>query len=128
MGNGKITLRSNILRITGIKKRTAAKTMKDWVVGDAIELVIVAGHVGGNRGSSYTTDIAIHNITQGTVVYKTMNTLSHFTGAFALEFENETGGMTYVDGTGCRIVADSDFPQVNGNIRKGRTECCSYII
>lgn len=90
--DGIIRLRSNIMRITAIKKRTKANVMKDWVVGDAIELVIDAGHVGGNRGSSYTTDIAIHNITQGTVTYKTMNTVNHFTDAFELEIETKSEG------------------------------------
>ena len=56
-----IILRSDILTITKIKKKSSAKMLKDLAVGDKIQLRVSAKPVGGNRGT-YASYIQVVNI------------------------------------------------------------------
>ena len=56
-----VILRSDILTITKIKKKSYAKMLKDLVVGDKIQLRVSAKPVGGNRGT-YASYIQVVNI------------------------------------------------------------------
>ena len=56
-----IILKSDILTITKIKKKSYAKMLKDLVVGDKIQLRVSAKPVGGNRGT-YASYIQVVNI------------------------------------------------------------------
>lgn len=80
----KIVLKSEILKITKIKKKTKAIMLKDLVVGDKIQLSVDASPVGGNRGT-YATYIKVENISNKESTYFSFNQISTLYNAFELE-------------------------------------------
>ena len=56
-----IILKSDILTITKIKKKSYAKMLKDLVIGDKIQLRVSAKPVGRNKGA-YASYIQVVNI------------------------------------------------------------------
>lgn len=85
-----LTMKSNIVRVSKIVKKTRAKMFEDFQVGDEIRLSVEAETVGGNRGRSYAVDVLIENITQNRRAYKTFNQLSVLNN---FEFEDVEGGV-----------------------------------
>lgn len=80
----KIVLKSEILKITKIKKKTKAVVLKDLIVGDEIQLSVDASPVGGNRGT-YATYIKVENISNKESTYFSFNQISTLYNAFELE-------------------------------------------
>lgn len=80
-----ITMRSDIHVITSKLKRTQAAVIKDWDVGDEVQLSYTAEYVGtASGGGSYSIDILVFNITKDSWVYKTPNQISVIYRAFEL--------------------------------------------
>lgn len=67
-----IELKSNILVVTEVKKKSKAKMIGDLRVGDKIQLSVDASPVGSNRGT-YATYIRIDNVDTGDYTFKSFN-------------------------------------------------------
>lgn len=73
---GCIVLKSNILVVNKILKRTRAKVFKDLKVGDKIQLSVEVKYAGRRGGGTYATYILVENIETKDCVGKTFNELS----------------------------------------------------
>lgn len=78
-----IELKSDILEITNIKKKTQATMLKDCVVGDKIQLSIDASPVGGNRGT-YASYITVKRLRDGKTRSYSFNQINVLYRAFDL--------------------------------------------
>lgn len=80
-----ISLRSDILEVTKIVKKTKAEMFKDLKVGSKIQLSVLAESVGGNRGT-YASYITIKNLETGDYSHKSFNQI----GSVLDKFEFKT--------------------------------------
>ncbi|ALA47963.1 hypothetical protein ABE137_12355 [Brevibacillus laterosporus] len=79
-----IVLRSNILKITKINRKTKAKMFENLKVGSKIEMSVPVKYAGRNRGS-YATYIAVRNIETGETTSSSFNQLPSILDAFEIE-------------------------------------------
>ena len=70
-----LTMRSDVVVVSKILKKTRARVFENFEVGDRIQLSVEAASVGGSRGRSYAADICVANLTKGEHTFKTFNTL-----------------------------------------------------
>lgn len=68
----KIILKSEVLVIKEIKKKTKAKNLESLKVGDSIQLSVDASPVGRNKGT-YAAYIKIEDLQTGKCNYKSFN-------------------------------------------------------
>lgn len=68
-----IILKSEILTVRKIIRKTNAEMFKDLSVGDKIMLSLPVVHVGTSRGRTYAPHIKIENLNSHEVVSKTLN-------------------------------------------------------
>ena len=68
----KIILKSEVLVIKEIKKKTKAKNLESLKVGDCIQLSVDASPVGRNKGT-YAAYIKIEDLQTGNCNYKSFN-------------------------------------------------------
>ena len=80
-----IVLKSNVLIVEGIKRKTSAKMFKDIEVGDKLRLSVDVDYAGSNRGSTYATYIKCANLSKNDVAYKTFNEMPRFLNMFKLK-------------------------------------------
>lgn len=73
--DGDMTMRSEVLVVSKIVKKTQARTFKEFEVGDRIRLSVESKRVGSSRGRSYAVDVRVDNLTSGKSVHKTFNQL-----------------------------------------------------
>jgi hypothetical protein len=79
-----IILKSEILTIVKIKKKTKAKMLEKLVVGDKIQLSVDASPVGGNRGT-YASYITVENVETKERTCFSFNQISTLYNAFELQ-------------------------------------------
>ena len=75
MADVDLTMRSDVVVVNKILKKTRARVFENFEVGDRIQLSVEAESVGGSRGRSYAADIRVSNLTKGEHTFKTFNTL-----------------------------------------------------
>lgn len=80
-----IIMRSDVYEIKSIKRKTQANIIKDWVVGDLIQLSVPASRVGSSRGRTYSSFIEIVNLRDNSKTHFTFNQISTLYNAFELE-------------------------------------------
>ena len=80
-----IVLKSNVLIVEGIKRKTSAKMFKDIEVGDRLLLSVDVDYAGSNRGSTYATYIKCANLSKNDVAYKSFNEMPRFLNMFKLK-------------------------------------------
>lgn len=72
-----IILKSNILEVTKIVKKTKAAMFKNVKVGDCLLLSAKVKSAGNSRGGgTYATDIKIENLCNKETTYKTFNQIT----------------------------------------------------
>ena len=81
----KIELKSVLIKITSVKKKTKAHMLESLSVGDVIQLSIEAARVGMNRGRTYSPYIEIKNIKTGEITHKSFNEIGILYRTFDLE-------------------------------------------
>jgi hypothetical protein len=81
-----IILKSDILIVTKINKKTKAKMFENLKVGDKVEFSVPIKHAGSNHGT-YATYIGIRNVETGEETSSSFNQLPTVLRAF--EFEKE---------------------------------------
>ena len=79
-----IILKSDILTVTKIKKKSYAKMLKNLVVGDKIQLRVSAKPVGRNRGT-YASYIQVVNVKTEEINEFSFNQISILYDTFELE-------------------------------------------
>lgn len=79
-----IILKSDILTVTKIKKKSYAKMLKNLVVGDKIQLRVSAKPVGGNKGT-YASYIQVVNVKTEELNEFSFNQISILYDTFELE-------------------------------------------
>ncbi len=70
-----IVLKSDILTITKINRKTKSKMFKDLKVGDKILLSIPVEYAGMNKGT-YASYIKVENLQNGDYTYKSFNQIT----------------------------------------------------
>ena len=80
-----IVLKSNVLIVEGIERKTSAKMFKDIEVGDKLLLSVDVDYAGSNRGSTYATYIKCANLSKNDVAYKSFNEMPRFLNMFKLK-------------------------------------------
>ena len=81
-----IFMKSEILTVYKINKKTQAKMFRDLKIGDQILLSVPVKRAGRNRGT-YSTDIKIENLNTGECTYKTFNTICSILNNFEFEIK-----------------------------------------
>jgi ribosomal protein L19 len=81
-----ITLKSEILKVTKINRKTKAQMFENLKVGDTIQLSVSVKYAGRNRGT-YATYIQIKNIKTGEITHSSFNQIDYILDAF--EFKEE---------------------------------------
>ena len=94
-------LKSEVLIITAIKRKTKAKMLESLKIGDKICLTVDASPVGSNRGT-YASYIEVKNLQDGERTFFSFNQISTLYNAFELsEFKigckncNDTRELTW---------------------------------
>ena len=85
---GTIILKSDIITVTKINRRTKAKMFENLKVGDEIEFCVPIKHAGSNRGT-YATYIGIRNVGTGEETFSSFNQLPTVLRAFEFEGGNK---------------------------------------
>ena len=75
MSDVDLTMRSDVVVVSRVLKKTRARVFENFEVGDRIQLSVEAERVGGSRGRSYSVGVQISNLTKGEHTFKTFNTL-----------------------------------------------------
>lgn len=83
-----IILKSDILEVTEIKKKTSAKMFKDLKIGDRILLTIPVKYAGMNRGT-YASYIRIENLSNGDYTHKSFNQITSLLSLFEFKLAKE---------------------------------------
>ncbi len=76
-----ISMKSEILEVTKIVKKTKAKMFKDLVVGSKIQLSIPVKYAGSNRGT-YASYITIRNLDNDECAFKSFNEITNMLNNF----------------------------------------------
>jgi len=80
-----ILLKSNILVVAKILRKTKARLFKDLKIGDKITFSVPIKHAGSNRGTTYSTYIETKNVATGEVVLNSFNQLPPLLETLILE-------------------------------------------
>ena len=81
-----IVLKSNVLIVEGIKRKTSAKMFKNIEIGDKLRLSADVDYAGSNGGgSTYATYIKCDNLSKNDVAYKSFNEMPRFLNMFKLK-------------------------------------------
>ena len=80
-----IFLKSDLLTVVGINKKSSAKMFDKLKIGDIIRLSIEVVRVGTSRGRSYAPQIKVENIFTGECVFKTFNEIESVLSPFELQ-------------------------------------------
>jgi len=80
-----ILLKSGVITIKRIIKKTSAIMFKDLEVGDRIEFSVPLKHAGKSRGRTYSTYITCRNIATGESISHSFNQLSSIIDKFEFE-------------------------------------------
>ena len=83
-----IFLKSDVLIVTKINKKTKAKMFENLKVGDKIEFCVPIKHAGSNRGT-YATYIGVRNVETGEETSSSFNQLPTVLRAFEFEKEDQ---------------------------------------
>lgn len=83
-----VILKSEVLIIKDIKKKTKAKNLESLKVGDRIQLSVDASPVGRNKGT-YATYIKIEDLQTGKCNYKSFNQIGDLYRTFEFCGDNE---------------------------------------
>ena len=83
-----VILKSEILTIKQIKKKTKAKNLECLKVGDSIQLSVDASPIGRNKGT-YAAYIKIENLQTKECNYKSFNQIGDLYRTFEFYGENE---------------------------------------
>jgi len=83
-----VILKSEILTIKQIKKKTKAKNLECLKVGDSIQLSVDASPVGRNKGT-YAAYIKIEDLQTGKCNYKSFNQIGDLYRTFEFCGDNE---------------------------------------
>lgn len=67
-----ISMKSEVLEVVKVIKKTKAKMFKDLKVGSRIQLSIPVKYAGGNRGT-YASYITIRNLDNNECAFKSFN-------------------------------------------------------
>lgn len=86
-----IYLKSDILVVTKINKKTKAKMFENLKVGDKIEFSVPIKYAGRNHGS-YATYIGVRNVETGEETSSSFNQLPTVLRAFEFEELDKTRG------------------------------------
>jgi hypothetical protein len=84
-----IKLRSGILTVSKINKKSYASLFKNLKVGDQLMLSIEVEHLGTSRGRSYASYILIENLGNGETTKDSFNQITPILNCF--EFKEEEG-------------------------------------
>ena len=84
-----IVSRGNILKIVRQKRKTQAAVLKDWRVGDEIQMSVNAACAGASRGRTYSTDIKVTNVSRNTEKLLTFNQMGMLYEIFELKESEE---------------------------------------
>lgn len=79
-----IMMKSEVYEIKQIKRKTKANVMKNWKIGDKIQLSVKASRVGIGDSGTYATYINVNNITDGTHTMFSFNQISIIYNVFEL--------------------------------------------
>jgi len=79
-----ISLKSDIITVTKILRKTKAKMFENLKVGDKIEFSVPIKHAGSNRGT-YATYIGVRNVETGEETSSSFNQLPTILHAFEFE-------------------------------------------
>lgn len=82
-----IIMKSEILEVVEITKKTKAKMFKDLKAGNKIQLSIPVKYAGSNRGT-YASYITIKNLDSGDVAYKSFNEITPILDNFKFKIVN----------------------------------------
>jgi len=85
-----IILRSDILTVLKIHKKTSAKMFKNLKVGDRIICYVPLKSAGSNRGQTYATYIRAKNMETGEITDGSFNQITTILRLF--EFEDSSNG------------------------------------
>ena len=80
-----IIMKSEVLEVTKIVKKTRAKMFKDLKVGSKIQLSIPVEYAGGNRGT-YASYITIRNLDNNECAYKSFNEITMLLNNFEFKY------------------------------------------
>ena len=83
-----IILKSEVLVIKEIKKKTKAKNLENLKVGDSVQLSVDASPVGRNKGT-YAAYIKIEDLQTGKCNYKSFNQIGDLYRTFEFCGDNE---------------------------------------
>lgn len=95
-----IILKSELLTISGIKRKTKAQMFKNLLVGDVVEFSVPIKRARTNRGT-YATYIEAKNVKTGEVTHSSFNQLPIVLDAFELaptdyKIARNEGGNVYI--------------------------------
>lgn len=76
-----IILKSEVLEVVGIKKKTKTQMFRDLKIGDKILLSIPVETAGSNRGT-YASYIKIENLENGEADYESFNQITRVLDLF----------------------------------------------
>ena len=80
-----IVMKSPIVKITKIIRKTKAKMFTDLKIGSNIRFSLGVHRLGSNRGSSYSDYITVTNLDNGEKVCKSQNELGNILLCFEVE-------------------------------------------
>lgn len=78
-------LKSKVLKVTKVLKKSKAHMIQNLKVGDLVQLSINAENAGSNRGRSYSSYICIKNLNTEEYTYKSFNEIDHLYRVVELE-------------------------------------------
>jgi len=85
----KIILKSDILTITKINRKTKAKMFENLSIGDKVVFSVPIKQAGSNRGT-YATYIKVENINTGEITHSSFNQIVSILDAFEFAILNKS--------------------------------------
>lgn len=81
----KIILKSDILEVTKIKRKTKAKMFENLIAGSKLKFIVPIEYAGRNHGT-YATYITIKNIDTGEKTTSSFNQITRILDAFEFKY------------------------------------------